>query len=42
MLKLHKLLPNNARKSTYNQVYKIFQTFQHNYEFKDIITNKKV
>ena len=26
-------MPNNARKSTYNQVYKIFQTFQYNYEF---------
>lgn len=33
IIKLHKLLPNNARKSTYNQVYKIFQAFKYNYEF---------
>ena len=33
IIKLHKLLPNNTRKSTYNQIYKIFQTFKYNYEF---------
>lgn len=33
IIKLHRVLPENTRKSTYNQVYKIFQEFKYNYEF---------
>ena len=34
MIKLYKSLPNNSRKSTYNQIQKLFDKYTYQYEFK--------
>ena len=34
MIKMYKSLPNNVRKTTYDQVQKLFEKFTYKYDFK--------